>query len=161
MFLVVPLPEGRFVVDVGFGALAPEVPVPLDEATAAGDAPTSHWLAHEDGLVVLRARTSEGATECWVSPLDRVNPVDFELGNHYTATHPQSPFVNRLMLRAITPAGRVTVMNREVTIRRGGAAPETFALRDRAALRALLAERFGFDLPEVLALRVPTIPEWD
>jgi len=161
MFLVVPLPEGSFVVDVGFGALAPQVPVRLDRADAQPAAATDHWIAHEDGLVVLRARTADGNVDCWVSPLDRVNPIDFEVANHYTSTHPDSPFVNRLMLRASTPQARVSVMNRDVTIQRDGAAPETYVLRDRLALRALLAERFGFDLPDVLALRVPSVPGWN
>ena len=31
----------------------------------------------------------------------------------------------------------------------------------RAALRALLVEHFGFDLPEVEQLRVPSIVEWE
>jgi N-hydroxyarylamine O-acetyltransferase len=33
-------------------------------------------------------------------------------------------------------------------------------LADRSALRALLAEHFGFDIPEVETLLVPGIPEW-
>lgn len=160
MFLVVPLPEGDFVVDPGFGALAPDFPVPVANAPLESQRERSHWLAREDGLVVLRARTPQGVTDCWVSPLDRVNPVDFEMANHFTATHPDSPFVNRLMLRAVTPEGRISVINREVTIRRDDATPRTYTLEDRAALRALLAEYFGFDLPEVLALRVPTLAAW-
>jgi N-hydroxyarylamine O-acetyltransferase len=34
-------------------------------------------------------------------------------------------------------------------------------LADRAALRTLLVEHFGFNLPEVERLRVPSIPEWE
>ena len=67
--------------------------------------------------------------------------------------------MNRLLLRALTPDGRVTVMNRDATIRKNGAAPVRRTL-DRPALRALLDEHFGFDLPEVERLRVPAIPEW-
>jgi N-hydroxyarylamine O-acetyltransferase len=63
------------------------------------------------------------------------------------------------MLRALTPAGRVTVMNREVTVWQGNA-PQSMQLADRAALRSLLIKHFGFDLPEIDALRVPSIPEW-
>jgi N-hydroxyarylamine O-acetyltransferase len=33
-------------------------------------------------------------------------------------------------------------------------------LADRTALRGLLAEHFGFDLPEVERLAVPAIPGW-
>ena len=38
MFLTVPLPEGTFVVDPGFGSLAPRVPVPLDGTQEIGRA---------------------------------------------------------------------------------------------------------------------------
>jgi N-hydroxyarylamine O-acetyltransferase len=37
------------------------------------------------------------------------------VANHFTATHPASAFVNRLMLRALTSDAYVTVMNRNVT----------------------------------------------
>lgn len=63
------------------------------------------------------------------------------------------------MLRALTDDGRVSVMNRDVTIR-CGAESQTMQLPDRGALRVLLAEYFGFDLPEVEDIRVPTIDEW-
>jgi arylamine N-acetyltransferase len=81
------------------------------------------------------------------------------MGNHFTATWPGSAFVSRIMLRAFGEDLRVTVMNRDVTVRRGDAT-ETRQLADRSELRALLARDFGFDLPEVEALRVPSIPEW-
>jgi arylamine N-acetyltransferase len=63
------------------------------------------------------------------------------------------------MLSAVTPDGRVNVMNRDVTILREGRA-QTAQISDRAALRALLATRFGFDLPEAERLVVPAIPDW-
>ncbi len=81
------------------------------------------------------------------------------MANHFIATHPGSPFVSRLMASAITPNGRVNIMNRDVTHLHGDAATTT-QLPDRRALRALLAEHFGFDLPEVETLRVPSIPDW-
>jgi N-hydroxyarylamine O-acetyltransferase len=63
------------------------------------------------------------------------------------------------MMRAMIPGGRVTVMNRDVTIRRDGT-EERFQLEDRAALRDLLRTHFGFDCPEVEDMRLPTVPEW-
>jgi hypothetical protein len=50
-------------------------------------------------------------------------------------------------------------MNREVTVLSGVEARRS-QLPDRLALRALLAECFGFDLPEAETLRVPGVPEW-
>ena len=159
MFLVVPLAEGRFVVDPGFGTLAPPMPVPLIEAGAAPQDQRSHWMARDGDYWVLRTRTPEKVVDAWVTTLDLDNPVDFEMGNHYTSTHPASPFVNRIMMRALTKDGRVGVMNRDVTVWRGSALRQS-QLADRAALRALLIEHFGFDLPEVERLRVPSIAEW-
>ncbi|MGH8315072.1 MAG: arylamine N-acetyltransferase family protein [Steroidobacterales bacterium] len=160
MFLTVPLAERRFVVDPGFGALAPRVPVPLVDGVEARTDHESHWMAREEGLWIMRTRTTDKTVDCWVTTLERDNLVDFEVGNHYTATHPASPFVNRLMLRALTPNGRVTVMNRDLTIWQANS-PQPTQLADRTELRACLARHFGFDLPEVEHLRIPSVPEWN
>ena len=159
MFLTVALPEGRFVVDPGFGSLAPRVPLPLVDGARASIGGETHWMARDGDLWVLRTQVSDRIVDCWVSEVGADNLVDFEVGNHYTSTYLESAFVNRLMLRAFTDDGRVSVMNRDVTIRSRGEA-RSFQLADRRALRTLLAEHFGFDLPEVETLKVPTIDDW-
>ncbi len=159
MFLTVPVEDGTFVVDPGFGSLAPRIPIPLAEGAEALYGRERHAMVRDGPLWMLRAHAGGKAVDAWVSTLEEDNPVDFEMGNHYTATHPASPFVNRVMLRALTGDGRVTVMNRDVTVWQGDQ-PQVSQLADRTALRALLAEHFGFDLPEVERLRVPSIPEW-
>ena len=159
MVLTVPTPEGTFIVDPGLGGLAPRVPVPLIDGAQARADHEVHWMACDRNRWTLRTRSGENTVDCWVSSLEADNLIDFEVGNHYTATHPMSPFRNRIVLRALTQSGRVTVMNRDVTVRNGGES-RSYQLADRAHLRGLLAEHFGFDLPEVERLRVPTIPEW-
>lgn len=157
MFATVSLPEGKFVVDPGFGGLAPEVPVAL-AALRDDTSRADHWMARDGRYRVLRARTPEKTVDCWVSTLEVDNPADFIVANHYTATHPSSPFRNRLLMRASTEAGRVTVQNREVTIR-SGRESRSCVLTDRRELRAVIAEHFGFDMPEAETLRVPSIPQ--
>jgi N-hydroxyarylamine O-acetyltransferase len=98
-------------------------------------------------------------TPGWISTLETENPVDFEMGNFFTAMHPESLFRNRIIASAVTSDGRVNIMNRDVTVLAGAEARRS-QLPDRAALRALLAERFGIDLPEVETLQVPSVPEW-
>ena len=159
MFLTVPLAEGIFVVDPGFGALAPRVPLPLVDGEPVTLDGETHWMARAGDDWLLRTQSGEKFVDCWASTLERDNPADFEVGNHYTSPHPASPFVNRLLLRALTVAGRVTVMNRDVTVWEGST-PQSIQLADRAALRSLLTAHFGFDLPEIDQLRVPSIPEW-
>ena len=159
MFLTVPLAQGTFIIDPGFGSLAPRKPVPLAEGAPVQIGHEVHWMARARNEWVLRTQAGEKTVDCWVSSLEADNLIDFELANHYTSTHPLSPFMNRITMRALTPNGRVTVMNRDVTIREADASTSS-QLADRGALRTLLAERFGFDLPEVERLRVPSIPEW-
>jgi N-hydroxyarylamine O-acetyltransferase len=150
MLLSVELPEGAFVVDPGFGGPAPRCAVPLD-GVRAGD----HWLVRDAGETTLHD-AAHGAL--WVTTLAPEYPIDFVLANHYTATHPRSPFTQRLMMRAFTADGRVTVMNRDVSRWRGDAAEAT-RLADRDALAALLADAFGFTL-DVSRLVVPSIVDW-
>ena len=160
MFLTVPLPEGTFVVDPGFGALAPRVPVPLVDGKEACIDGERHWMVRDEGRWILRAQVrSDTPVDAWVTTLEEDYPIDFEMANHYTSTYPASPFKNRILMRSLTDEGRVTVMNRDATIWRGDT-PHRFELEDRRALRGLLAEYFGIDLPEVEHMRVPGIPEW-
>lgn len=159
MFLTVPLAEGTFVVDPGFGSLASRRPVPLIDGAPSRTGAETHWMVRDGDLWTLRAQVGDTAVDAWVSTLEQENPVDFEMGSHFTSTHPESAFVSRIMMRALTSDGRVTVMNREVTHWRAGT-PYASQLADRAALRELLIEHFGFDLPEVEQLRVSSIPEW-
>ncbi|HSN27370.1 MAG TPA: arylamine N-acetyltransferase [Kofleriaceae bacterium] len=138
------------VLDPGFGGLAPHAPVPLD-GTPVG----RHRIVREGGEIALY----HDEQRLWVSSLEADLPIDFDMANHFTATWPQSAFVQRMMLRAFTPDGRISAMNRELTILRGGETT-TRQIADRAELQRLLADVFAIDC-DVSRLRVPTIPEWD
>ena len=116
-------------------------------------------MFQRDGEWVLEAEINGTMTPLWTSTLEPQFPIDFELANHWVSTSPGSVFVNRLMLRALTPGGRTSVMNRDVTVVSAGKA-EKYQLADRKALRGLLSDQFGFDLPDVETLRVPAVPEW-
>jgi N-hydroxyarylamine O-acetyltransferase len=159
MFLTVPLGEDRFVVDPGFGLLAPRLPIPLIDGADPRRDPDTHRMIRDGDYWMLRTRRGDQIVDAWASTLECDNPADFKVANHYTATHPDSPFVNRIMMRALVRDGFVTVMNRDVTRWRDNV-PHSMQLADRSALRSLLVEHFGFDLPDVEHLRVPSIPEW-
>ena len=155
MFLSVELDGARFVIDPGFGPFGSNLPVPLDGVSMPVDRST-HRMAREGDLWVMHATRDGVEIPAWVSTLEIQYPVDFEMANHFTATHPTSRFVNGC---AVTGEGRVNVMNRDVTVLRGRSA-EKSTLPDRLALRVLLAKHFGFDLPEAETMRVPSVPDW-
>jgi N-hydroxyarylamine O-acetyltransferase len=157
MFLTVQLDGRRFVLDPGFGGHAPMVPVPID--SDARDGPDVHRMVNRGHEWVLEAQLDGTWTPLWSSTLEPAEPVDFVMANHFVSTFPTSPFVTNLMMRAMTPTARVSVMNRVVTRRHDGG-EEKQVLESRTALRSLLNEHFGFDLPEAECLRVPSVAEW-
>lgn len=159
MFLTV----GDVMLDPGFGGLAPLGPVPLDGTPYGG-----HRLARDGSELALEL----DGKRLWVTSLEHDIPIDFVMANHFTATHPSSHFTQAIMARAFIPGprsesgalhlgadGEVRVRNRDVAVIRGGET-QTYQLADRRALRQLLAQHFGFDLPEVESMRVPQIAEW-
>jgi N-hydroxyarylamine O-acetyltransferase len=159
MFLTVEVDGERFVLDPGFGGHTAVVPVPLREGTEVRDGSDRHRMVRHAGEWVLEAEVEGTLTPLWMATLEPHLPVDFQLANYWVSTAPASPFVNRLMLRTLTPGGRTSVMNRDVTVVRGSNT-EKYQLADRKALRALLDEHFGFDLPDVETVKIPMIPEW-
>jgi N-hydroxyarylamine O-acetyltransferase len=86
-------------------------------------------------------------------------PVDFEMMNHYIATHPASFFTHNILASAATREGRVNIMNQGVNVIHNGVAEAT-QLPNRKALRLLIAQHFGFDLPELETMRVDAVPDW-
>ena len=160
MFLTLHLPEGTFVLDPGFGGGAPRAPLPLEDGAKVRLDRELHWLERQGRHWVMRTLLGDSEADCWIATLEGDNPLDFVVANHFIATHPASPFVKNLMLRALTPDGAVAIMNRDMTVYRGREVQKT-RLPDRQALRSVIAQSFGFDLPEIERLRVPSIPEWE
>jgi N-hydroxyarylamine O-acetyltransferase len=159
MFLTVVNDGTTWVLDPGFGGPGPLVPVPLVDGQEARHGRDVHRLVQRDGEWVLEALLNGAMAPLWTASLEPQFPVDFALANHYVATFPESPFVTRLMIRALTPDGRVSAMNRDLTLLRNGVA-EKQQIADRAALRQLISTYFGFDMPEIERLRIPSVPEW-
>jgi N-hydroxyarylamine O-acetyltransferase len=159
MFLTVQFGAQTFVVDPGFGSLAPRKPILLVE-TDGGVKEAAHWMIRCGNRWIMRAQSGDDIVDAWSSTLEVENPVDFKMASHFTSSFPESPFVLNVMLRALTPDGYIAVMNRNVKVWRGDQY-ESSILANRQALRCLLNEHFGFDLAEVEQIRVPGIPEWE
>ncbi len=79
--------------------------------------------------------------------LERSHPVDREVGNWYTSRHPRSHFLDKLTVARATPDGRVTLLNRRLTVRDGDAV-RVEELASAAGLVSVLRERFGL-VPEL------------
>ena len=152
MMLLVEVGEGRWIADVGFGAEGLLLPVPF----AAG--PESHQFAWTYRIVtsesqwLLQSRHVDGWTDMYAFTLEPQLPVDYEVANHYTSTHPESRFVKGLTVQLPTPEARTALRNREFSVDTG-TATTTRVVNDADEIRQLLEGTFG--LPAPPDLRIP------
>jgi N-hydroxyarylamine O-acetyltransferase len=158
MFLTVNINGVGCVIDPGFGPFACTSPIPIDGTPVPTAAPT-HRLAREGNDWVLYVSKDGQQVAGWVSTMEEEYPVDFEMMNHYISTHPSSFFTHNILASAVTQEGRVNIMNQGVHLVRNGVA-EPVHLPNRKALRSLVAQHFGFDLPELETMRVDAVPAW-
>jgi N-hydroxyarylamine O-acetyltransferase len=159
MLISVRLAEGAYVVDPGSGAFAPRFPVPLRDGGRAHADHETHWMVSNRDLWTLHGGLGNQRAEVWTSSMKKEGLTGFEIENHFATTHRKSPFVNRIMMRILKKDGRVTIMNRDLTIWRAGMR-QTTQLASRTELREALVKHFGFDLPEVKRMNVSSLPGW-
>ncbi|HEU4951388.1 MAG TPA: arylamine N-acetyltransferase, partial [Holophagaceae bacterium] len=130
--------------------------VPLD-GTPSDQAPgESLRVAEQGGLRVLQAAQPAGWGDLYAFEPTPRHAVDFELGNWYTSTHPESRFVKTLTAQRMTPEGRLILRNLSLTEVRGGQAEER--LLEVADLPRTLREVFGLDVPDGARFRAFEAP---
>jgi N-hydroxyarylamine O-acetyltransferase len=144
MLLVVSLGHARWLSDVGFGGGTPLEPVPLD-GTAVEQGGTRYRVAERPPECVLHADEGDGWMAQYVFEGAPREAIDFDVGNWYTSTHPESPFVKKLTVQQRTATGSKVLRNLQWTVRSASGV----ATREipRGDLESLLAAEFGIRLP--------------
>jgi N-hydroxyarylamine O-acetyltransferase len=154
--LLIDLPEGRYVADIGFGGMTPTAPLRLvmDEVQATPHGPMR--FVGRDGDYFLQAQTSgtEGVV-VWRTlyrfDLHPQQPIDYVVGNHYVSTFETSIFRTSLMAARPMTAGRLALANNRLTeYRLDGGMVET-ELETAAEIRAVLQECFDLTVPDEAA----------
>lgn len=124
MVLRVMLGGRPWLVDAGFGSVVPPCPLALDDEAPQPTAHESYRLRRAGAEYLLEA---EVAGE-WVPVygFDDVEPapVDYEVSNWYTATHPASHFRHQLIAARTTPDARTMLRGNRLTIRRADGTSE-------------------------------------
>jgi N-hydroxyarylamine O-acetyltransferase len=146
MTLEVDVDGERLLADVGFGAHGLLHPVPLDVPTESRQCAWAYRVVQDAGQRVLQSRSGEAWNDLYAFTLEPQFPVDFELANHYTSTHPASRFVQALVAQRLTPDVRRVLRDRDYTEHRGLAViHRTIASHDE--LLDVLARDFDLVLP--------------
>jgi N-hydroxyarylamine O-acetyltransferase len=145
MLLIVSVDGRRWLCDVGFGGTGLLEPAPLDGEVVEQFAWT-YRVVREDALYVLQWLGPEGWQDLYAfEPVERY-PVDFEMGNWFTSTWPQSKFVLTLTAQRSTPDVRYILRNFDYSELHGHRVEARTITR--AELVPLLRTTFDLDVPE-------------
>jgi N-hydroxyarylamine O-acetyltransferase len=143
MLLLVHLPEGDFLCDVGFGSQTPIAPLRFVEGPEQETVLGRYRLTEQAGQYDLALLLPDGWSTLYRFRVEAQGPRDYELFNWYTATHPQSRFVNNLVAARIVGDRRKTLFNREFAVHNAQGPVARTVCETPEALQGLLCEDFG------------------
>ncbi|HET9624673.1 MAG TPA: arylamine N-acetyltransferase [Kofleriaceae bacterium] len=162
LFLRVDLDE-PWLVDVGFGAASLATALRLATEEPQATPHEARRLVRDGGLLYNQIQYPGDPTwhDMYVSDLAEMPAIDREVGNWFTSTHPSSHFKQQLIAaRAFSrggETGRITLENRELTIRHLDGRAERHTIASPDELLAVLAEQFGLELPPGTRFACPTL----
>jgi N-hydroxyarylamine O-acetyltransferase len=145
MVLEVEVDGSPWLADVGFGTVGILLPMPLIAGEAVRQFAWRFRLVEEPGLWVLQGGQGDGWLDLYAFTREPQYPVDFEMANWYTSTHPDSRFVQTVITQRSTLDTRYLLRNRDFTVMHGEHTT-TRTLGDEEVLR-VLAESFGLNFP--------------
>jgi N-hydroxyarylamine O-acetyltransferase len=144
---LVDLPEGRFIADVGFGGQSPTAPLRLEPGLQQATPHGSYRVVRDGDVFGLQLQLSDGWRTMYEFTLAAQAPVDFEVANWFTSTHPRSLFTQNLVVSRVVGETRVNLFNANLSVRHPDGRVEQSAMAGAAALGRLLEDVMGLELP--------------
>jgi len=134
--------------DVGFGGAVLTAPLrwTMDEVQQT---PHEPYRLRDLGEEILLETRLEDWTPVYRLSKETPAPIDYEVANWFTSTHPKSKFRQSLMVARTAPEARYALLNNRLTVRPPGGAAERHSLS---------ADEMGEALAEIFGLAVD--PEW-
>jgi len=160
MLLRVEADGGSWLTDVGFGSMNLAGALQLEAGVAQATGLEPFRLLEQGGEWRMQACVRGEWFTLYRFDLQPRELIDYVVANHYVSTYPASNFVQHLIAARTTRDGRLTLRDREFTVRRPGAEPERRTLRDGEAICRVLEQEFGLRLPDRPALlrRLDALP---
>ncbi|MFC6339975.1 arylamine N-acetyltransferase [Pseudomonas sp. CCM 7891] len=143
----------RYISDVGFGGMVPSSPLQLDTEAPQATAHEPYRLSLKEDKYTLWAQVAGEWRGLYVFDLQPQSRIDYEVGNWYVSTHPESLFLGQLKVALLAPGLRQTLNNGYYAVHYLDRDSEKRAIQDVDELMALLQDNFGIRLPEHPQLR--------
>ena len=148
MVLLLDLPEGRYLCDVGFGGLTPTGPL---ELTPDVEQTTPHEVFRvlsAGGEFAVEARVRGAWKRLYRFDLQAQQPCDIELLNFFVMRHAESPMIGRLLAARAEPGRRFGLHNASLAIHHLNAPSDHRDIRSVGELRTVLRDCFAIHAPE-------------
>lgn len=153
--------EGRhWLADVGFGAVGSTAPLALDTGEEQETPLEPHRLLRTNGAIMHQVLLAGEWTDVYVFVPHEPAPIDFELGNWFSCTHPRAHFTNNLVVSRVDGERRFNIFNREFTVRWPDGRGDKESIDGPDQLLDLLATKFGLQIPAGTRINIPAAP-WD
>ena len=153
LLLRVEVEGASWIADVGFGAEGLVQPLPLGVDQVYQHGAWQYRLTQEGGLWVLQSISDGDWKDLYAFTLEPQFPVDIEVSNHYTSTHPETRFKKLLTAQLPDLTQRLFLRNHTL-VTETATHTDTHPLTDEEIPR-VLAEVFGIYLPPEAHLVVP------
>lgn len=150
---LVTLDSVRYITDVGFGGMVPSSPLLLDCEASQPTAHEPYRLTFNNGSYTLWAQVADEWRGLYVFDLQVQADIDYEIGNWYVSTYPQSSFRSQLKVALLAPGKRHTLSNAGYAVHYVGQPSEKYVMQSADQLLELLRDTFGIRLPEHPQLR--------
>ncbi len=99
MLLEVEIDNEPWLADVGFGSSGLRYPIALLRGEPDQHGVWSYRVKSEGERLTLQSQEPAGWLDLYMFTREPQYAVDYVVGNHYTATHPHSPFVQNLIVQ--------------------------------------------------------------
>lgn len=146
MLLAVNLEGQNWIADVGFGVDVFLHPILLMPGSIAPQFGWNYRVIAEGSVYVVQSLRPEGWLDLYSFTLEEQHPVDYEVSNYFTSTHPSSPFLNTLLVQLPAAGRRRMLVNRRLIESQPDNTSETIVPGDEALLE-VLAEHFKLRFP--------------
>jgi N-hydroxyarylamine O-acetyltransferase len=139
--------------DVGFGAGSILRSMPIEPGQEVDHFGWRFRLVDDGENRVLQARRPTGWAEFYAFTFEPQHAVDYELANHYTSTHPSSPFTRTLTAQLSAPDRSLILRGRKLI--EETPLGESVSEVGEDELLGVLAERFTLVFPPGTRFDVP------